>query len=108
MGPYNEQKKTEEAPSDDQVPSWPMKLCKSHGSPPPPAPVGERPVKKVRENRDEDHLMAATRNQKPNGRIAFDVQFRFNGCWHCIVAKRDIAGKRILPRRFWVVRNVRL
>ena len=84
LGPHNESTRSEETTSDDQVPSWAMKLFKSQGSPPPPMPNGERPAKKPRDNRDEDHMMAATRDrdQKPNGRRAFNMKFRFNGCWH--------------------------
>ena len=86
LGPHNEPTRTEEAPSEEQMPSWAMKLFKAQGSPPPPMAVGERPARRIRDDRNEDNLMAATReqrDQKPNGRRAFNLKFRYSGCWHC-------------------------
>ena len=63
---------------DDQIPSWAMKLFGSMV--PPPQPFQQAPVGGKSEVPD---VAALQRPQTPNGRRAFNLKFRFNGCWHC-------------------------
>ena len=56
-----------------------MKLFNAKSMPPPQLPVGERLTRRPHE---DDSVAAVTRDQKPNGRRAFNMKFRFNGCWH--------------------------
>ena len=60
-------------------------MAKSSKPPPPPPPHGApRPSKADRRQRnEEEETTAALRQASPSGRRAFNLKFRFNGCWHC-------------------------
>ena len=65
------------------IPSWAQTLITALGQspPPPPKPVGQRPPR----GRDAARTPPGSRDRtpSPSGRRAFNLKFRFNGCWHC-------------------------
>ena len=70
----------------ERVPSWAQTLIHAIGQsvPPPPKPNGARPPKGDR-SRDRGRSPGGSRDRtpSPNGRRAFNMKFRYNGCWHC-------------------------
>ena len=72
----------EQTEDDDKIPTWAMKLFAGklpNLVPPPPAPHEAQRVRQV----PTDDTLAAIREGSPAGRRAFNMKFRFNGCWHC-------------------------
>ena len=70
---------------DEQIPSWAMKLFSAGANsaiPPPPTPHAAARVPRP-EKREKSDSAAALRSASPNGRRAFNMKFRFSGCWHC-------------------------
>ena len=70
------------AEDDEKPPAWALRLFGSQSSgvqnPPPPPHPAPRPSRAERED-----ATAALRSASPNSRKAFNLKFRFAGCWHC-------------------------
>ena len=77
--------KGDEGADDEKMPSWAMKLFKAIPKVPAPhpAPRPAKPESRGRQEEEEDSISAAIRAASPSSRRAFNLKFRFNGCWHC-------------------------
>ena len=72
----------EDEPSDEKMPSWASMIVNSIAKlgssvPAPPPPVAGAEIAAVQRERQ------AARKPMANGRKAFNLKFRFSGCWHC-------------------------
>ena len=74
-------------PDAEKVPSWAQAIILALGQnvPPPPSPhSAARPAKGDRgRGRGKSPGGSRDRTPSPNGRRAFNLKFRYNGCWHC-------------------------
>ena len=90
----------------EKVPSWAQTIIHALGQnvPPPPAPHSAvRPSKGDRGDRGDRGRGrgrspggSRDRTPSPNGRRAFNMKFRYNGCWHC--GKLGILAKLTQPK----------
>ena len=95
----------ERSDDEDKPPSWAMKLIAGQSQPPaahpakrpPKGPTSSQPTGREMPG---DEIATLARKPAPNGRRAFNLKFRFEGCWHCgdkghsrkENAARDITG----------------
>ena len=78
----------ERSDDEDTPPSWAMKLIAAQSQPPaahpakrpPKGPTSSQPTGREMPG---DEIAALARKPAPNGRRAFNLKCRFEGCWHC-------------------------
>ena len=73
---------------DEQPPAWAMKMFGQQLSPGavPPPPAAHSAQRPPREQPDISAISQTARKPAANGRKAFNMKFRFSGCWHCAAA----------------------